>query len=262
MSELTKSQQIDALIDELFSEDVEKSMIKDAPPQKETADEALKDKDVKWEDDDKRKDAGRPRQISDVPKVDTDGKRANDYDSQVAAKNEDAKKKEDDQVAPPKEMKKGFLDEEYKEYQALKKAQAEQKHLEELRKAREDQSDLIKSAVLEATSEIRNENLQLRKAMEEQSDLIKAMANKPQRKRSITNMTALEKSHGGGVPSDAPSAQEMKAIALDVGESLVKSKRLTVEHVVELENTGYIFDPEARQILEGEIRKEINKRYR
>jgi len=139
--ELMKS--IDAMIDDLFTEetieksedtpieskeddvedtanegDVEKSMIKDIKPQKETADEG--EKPPKGQDDDKRG-AGRPKEISDVPKVDTDGKRAKDYDKDITDKKseKDGKNPEQSQVVPAKELvkKSEFSEEEYAEYQ-------------------------------------------------------------------------------------------------------------------------------------------------
>lgn len=250
MENLEKS--LDSLIDELFSEEesevVEKSMIKDQAPQKETADEAAKM--IPKAEKDEARDAGRPKQISSIPQVDTDGKRDGEYDGDIATKNEDAKKKEDSQVQVTAEMKKSISDAEWQEFQALKKAQAEKAQEEALAKARKEQTDLIKSAVMEATSEIRKENEELRKALTEQSELIKSMANKPQRSKAITNIAAVEKFQ----KSEAP-ANYSKAEVLDVAESLVKSGKLTMEHVIELEQTGFIYEPEARAALESAVKR-------
>jgi len=272
---------IDGLIDDLFSEDeatVEKSMIKDHKPQDETADEAKAKTPGYGQDDDKRG-AGRPKQISDVPKTDTDGKRAKDYDDAIAEKNENGKKKEDDQVTPPKDMKKSDSEEEkvilksdeldrtttltkseWEEFRTWKAEKQELAKSEEMKKAEAAQADLIKSAVLEATKGLKEENDALKKSLEEQGELIKAVANKPQRKKSVTNIEALEKS--GSKNSNQPSAAEQKAVALDVAEELVKSGKLSLEHAVELENTGFIYDAEPRRVLEVEVKKELNKRYR
>jgi len=252
---------LDLLIDELFIEDeetqkvseepVEKSMVKDMKQSKETADEAVAQ--APKAEDDKKRNAGRPEQISDVPKTDEDGKRSGDYDSDIAKKNEDAKKKEDDQVKPSSEMvkKAAFSDEEYKEYQELKKAKEDSEKEEALKKARAEQSDLIKSAVLEATSEIRKENEELKKSLSEQIELIKSIANKPQKAKAITNLNAVEKFQ----KSDAQSNFFSKKDVLDIAEELVKSKKLSMENVIELENSGYIYDEEARRVLEAEIKK-------
>ena len=81
MSKEAMNKSIDAMIDELFTEaPVEKSIdiSKDA---KTTADAAV-NQAPKGQDDDKRG-AGRPKQISDVPKTDTDGKRDGKYDDDI-----------------------------------------------------------------------------------------------------------------------------------------------------------------------------------
>ena len=194
MEDLNKS--LDLLIDEVFAaagEPVVKAdMIKDENPAKTVADAAVKAA-PKAEKDESRN-AGRPDQIADVPQVDTDGKRAGDYDKDIAAKQEDGKKKEDDQVTPAKELvKKSFSDAEYEEYQALKKAQVAAVQAEVLAKAEARQADLIKSAIGEALSGVKAENEALRKSMTEQADLIKAMANKPQRAKAVTGLQAVEK---------------------------------------------------------------------
>lgn len=252
MSDLNKS--IDSLIDELFAEPVEKSnMIKDQKPQKETADEAV-NAAPKSEKDEKR-DAGRPKQISEVPQTDTDGNRAGEYDGKIAAEHTDAKKKEDSQVEVPQQMKKSentLTDEEVAEYRALKKAKKQERKAEDLRKAQTMQVDLIKSAVIEATSGLRKENEDLRKSMEEQGNLIKSMANKPQKSKAVTNVQAVEKFQKS---SSGSGNTFSKSELLDVAEDLVKSKQLTVEHVIELENNGFIYDNEARRVLEREINR-------
>jgi hypothetical protein len=245
--ELNKS--IDSLIDELFAEEkVEKSMIKDKNPAKETADEATAQA-PKGEKDEKR-DAGRPKQISEIPQQDTDGNRAGDYDGKIAMEHSDAKKKEDPQVTPPEQMKKALTEEEYAEYKALKKAKKQERKAEKLQKARTEQVDLIKSAIAEATSGLRSENEDLRKALKEQGHLIKSMANKPQKPKAITNVQAVERFQKSG------SAETLsKADLLDIAEELVKAKKLTMEHAIELENTGFIYEPEARAIFEREVAK-------
>lgn len=243
--QLNKS--IDTLIDELFTEEsVEKSMIKDQKPEKETADEAVAQ--VPKSEKDEARGAGRPKQISDVPQTDTDGRRSGEYDGTIAGPHSEATKKEDPQVTPPQQMKKSLTDEEYAEYQALKKAKAEKEAAETLEKTRKEQADLIKSAIGEATSEMRKENEELRKALKEQGDLIKSMANKPQKSKAITSVQAVEK-----FQKSASSNTFSKAELLDIAEDLVKSKKLSMESVIELENTGFIYDPEARGILEREV---------
>ena len=254
MDALNKS--LDLLIDELFADESEAvakaNMIKDEDPAKTTADAAVKAA-PKAEKDEARG-AGRPDQISDVPQVDTDGSRSGDYDKDIAAKQEDAKKKEDDQVKPSKELvKKSFSDAEYEEYQALKKAQSAAQTEEALRKSEARQADLIKSVIAEALSGVKAENETLKKSMAEQNDLIKAMANKPQKGKAITNMIAVEKfQKSEGRPSLS------KSEILDVAEDMVSKGQLPLEIAIEIDDSGSIYDPEMRSILE----REVARRYR
>lgn len=245
--DLNKS--IDVLIDELFAEPIAKAdMIKDANPAKETADEVMKQ--VPKAEDDASRNAGRPKQISDVPKTDTDGSRDGNYDGSIAAKQEDAKKPEDSQVAVPTQLKKSLSDSEWDEYQAFKAAKAQ----ETLQKAKLEQVDLIKSAVAEVVAPLKSENADLRKALAEQADLIKAIADAPQRSKAVTNVQAVEKFQ----KSQSSSNRLSKSEVLDVAEELVKSGKLSMENCIEIENSGFLFDPEARSVLE----KEIARRYR
>jgi hypothetical protein len=239
---------IDALIDDLFAEPVEKSMIKDANPAKETADEATKQA-PKSEKDEARGE-GRPKQISDVPQTDEDGKRSGEYDGTIAAPQADAKKKEDSQVEAPEHMKKSVTDAEWEEYQALKKAKTDKEAAETLQKARKEQADLIKSAVTEAIASVKTENEDLRKALKEQGELIKAMANKPQKSKAVTNVNAVEK-----FEKSRSVDTFSKAELLDIAEDLYKSKKLDMEHVIELDNNGFIFDDQARALVEREAAK-------
>lgn len=239
---------IDALIDEMFADDkiVKADMIKEQKPQKETADEAVAQA-PKSEKDEKR-DAGRPKQISEIPQTDTDGNRAGDYDGKIAMEHKDAKKPEDPQVEVPSIMKKSLTDSEWQEYQDLKKAREAATRQEDLRKARQENADLIKSAVVEAVSGLRGENDDLRKALKEQGDLIKSMANKPQKGKALTNVQAVERFQ------KSQNAETMSRVeVLDVAEDLFKAGKLEMNSVIEMENTSYIYDPEQRGILEREI---------
>lgn len=245
--ELLKS--IDEELDNLFSEEesVEKSVdiSKDA---KTKADEVV-NKAPKGEDDEKRG-AGRPKQISDVPDTDMDGKREGDYDASISNKQKEEENPEKDQVKEKNQVKKALSEEEYAEYMELKKAKEESAKEEALKKAREEQRDLIKSAIAEATAEIRKENEELKKSLTEQSEMIKAMANKPVRRKSIDNVAALEKSQAEDSKPETFSKSEM----LDKAEELFKSGALKADHVIELENTGFIYDPTARATLEKALK--------
>jgi hypothetical protein len=273
--DLTKS--IDSMIDDLFAEKVQKS--EDASnlnPGKSSTRADQETNAAPKSQDDVSRGAGRPNQISDVPNTDEDGKRAGKYDEDIAKKqaeeeNEEGKKQADakrsDQTmgrqvsekpagAP---MAKSISAEEYAEFQAFKKAQAEKSREEVLRKAKEDQRDLIKSAVKEATSALAKENSDLKKSISETNELVKAMAERPQRRKSIEGLQALEKSQG-----DTPAAQGpqpfSKSEMLDVAEELVmkshanKDMLFRDEHLIELENTGFIFEKRAREHFENALK--------
>lgn len=253
--ELIKS--IDQELDSLFAEEtpeaeesVEKSIdiAKDASTK---ADEVV-NKAPKGEDDEKRG-AGRPKQISDVPSTDMDGKREGEYDGSISSKQKEEDSPEADQVKEKNQVKKSLTEEEYAEYMALKKAKEEAAQAEILKKNREEQMDLIKSAVREATNDLRKENEELRKSLTEQSQLVKAMAERPVRRKSIDNVAALEKSQseGGEKKPESFSKSEM----LDAAEKLLAKgvSGFKLDHVIELENTGFIYDANARALLEKEV---------
>jgi len=93
----------------------------------------------------------------------------------------------------------------------------------------------------------------LKKSLEEQTTLIKSIANKPQKSKAVTSVQAIEKSFGS---EGEPKEESLnKAELLDIAEELIKAKKLTVEQVIELENTGYIFDETARGVLEREVKR-------
>lgn len=277
--ELNKS--IDLLVDELFAEkseeqpeNVEKS-IDIAQDSKTTADAAV-NQAPKAEKDEARG-AGRPAQISDVPQVDQDGSRDKQYDAAISERdgvedeNEEAKKQANSidqtsdkgrmadkpaapKMAPFKKSESGeevveVSKDEYEAYQAFKKSQEEAKKQEELKKAERFQADLIKSAVTEAVSGLKAENEELRKSMKEQSELLKAFANKPQQPKSITGIEALEKS----VAPEDKSQYFTKSEMLDAAEELVKSGSLTIDDVIELENTGSLVDSRKRVLVEKKL---------
>lgn len=276
-NELKKS--VDTLLDEIFG----KSMDHIEP--KHTADAALAG--VPESEDDASRGAGRPAQISDVPKNDTDGKRAGNYTGTIASEQAEEgnpegkqstielRKKEEEEEGSKAKMpgmeaseekaaetaaekdepattvakSHQLSEEEYKEFVELKKSKEAEKKAEILKKAKEEHATLIKSVVLEATKGIRDENEALKKALQENTDLIKSMASKPKAPVAITSMSALEK--GGSQPS---SNKLSKDEVVDIAESLHKSGELSLDQVIEISQTGYVFDPSARAVLEKAVR--------
>lgn len=271
--DLNKS--IDSLIEEIFAEPVQKGdALNIAGDAKTTADAALAG--VPAMQDDASRGAGRPKQISDVPKNDEDGKREGSYDASIASnqaeeENEEAKKqaKSIDQTTAagrmgegPKmkdpRLSKSLTEEEYAEFEAFKKAKSEQEEKskqEELKKAEDlkkaELETLVKSAVAAAIEPVKKENEELKKSLGESQALIKAMASQPQRSKSITGIEALEKS----TPEYTGPQEFSKAEKLDAAESLVKAGKLPLEAVIELENTNTVFNKDWQRAIERELEK-------
>jgi hypothetical protein len=277
--DLNKS--IDLLLEEVFSEEVSKGSPLDlAADSKTTADAAIASAPAMQ--DDASRGAGRPKQISDVPKNDQDGKRDGAYDASIAGTQaedepEETKKqiKAIDQVSTAGHMaskpvapktapfKKSdgteISDSEYAEFQAFKKSQADAaeaaKKSEDLRKAesaKRDQEDLVKSAVAAATAKLTKDNEDLRKSFKETSDLIKAMASQPVRSKSITGIDVLEKSLA---PEDKGPEAFTKNDILDAAFELAKSGKIADTVVSEIEMTGRVSDAGARQTIEKFLEK-------
>jgi hypothetical protein len=271
--DLNKS--IDTLIDELFSEPVKKGENFEVANASKTTADAVVNAAPKAQNDDARG-AGRPKQISSVPNVDQDGKRSSEYDAAIAAKqaeeeNEEAKKQalavtqvskeghmgEGKKMHDPR-LSKSISDEEYAEFEAFKKSQADAKAKaaqEDLRKAEDlkkaELQDLIKSAVNSAVSGIRQENESLKKSLDKSNELIKAIASQPQRSKSVTGIDALEKSmHEGSGKTEFTKSEK-----LDAAEALVKAGKLPMDAVIELENTNTVFNKSWQAAIEAQLQK-------
>lgn len=266
--DLNKS--IDSLLDQYFAdeESVEKS-IDIAKDSEKTADEAVAKAPAMQKDE--ARNAGRSKDIHDQPQRDNDGQRSKDYDSAITENEDQEDEPEETDQSPaidqasegkgrmkssglapkmkPFKKSEEIDDEEWTAFQEFKKSQAKAEQEEELKKARQEQEDLIKSAVEAATSKQQEEISDLKKSLEESNALIKAMASQPQKPKSVTNVSALEKSQEG-VERDSFSKSEM----LDAAEDLAKSKTIPADVVVELEMTGYVANPQYRQEIERKLR--------
>lgn len=271
--DLNKS--IDSLIEDLFAEPVAKSDdLNVAGASKTTADAAIASA-PKMQDDGSRG-AGRPKQISDVPQNDEDGKRDGSYDASIASnqseeENEEAKKqaKSIDQTTSAGRMGEGpkmkdprLSKSEQEELEAFRKAKADsESKAEELRKSEEikkadeikkaELETLVKSAIASALEPVKKENETLKKSLDESQALIKAMAGQPQRSKSITGVEALEKS----TPEGQGQTEFTKKDKLDAAERLVMKKSLPMDAVIELENTGTVYNKQWQQQIEAELQK-------
>jgi len=264
--ELNKS--IDALIDELFVEEVvvEKSI--DIVGDSSTQADKVANSAPSFQSDEARG-AGRPKQISDVPKNDEDGVRAKQYDSSIS---EDAKEEDQDEIKQVSDMsqieeknrmggkaeapkmapfKKSLTEDEFNEYLELKKAK-EIANQEEIKKAQvQEKEDLIKSVVEKTSEKFVGKIEELTKSLNEQKELVKSFAKRPRQSKSITNVEAVEKSMG----SEGQPKEEFftKSEMLDAAQDLALNKSVSEfrdDHMIELENNGYIYDAQARTILE------------
>lgn len=258
--QLTKS--IDAMIDEMFAAPVEKSL--DIAQMAKTTADAAVNAAPKAQNDDARG-AGRPKQMSDVPEKDEDGARAKEYDSAISQDQKASDQPEASQVKMAGQdkgeqkkdnggagMMKSVDEKEYAEFLAFKKAQEDQKKEETLKKAQNEQRTLLKSIIREATAPLMKENEELKKSLNETQELVKSMAERPQRRKSVDNIQALEKSQ----TEDAGPQSFSKSEMLDAAEELVMAKSQTFrdDHLIELENTGYVYDNAARMTLENKLK--------
>lgn len=276
--ELVKS--IDALLEDLFAEESVEKSIDIAKDAETKADEAA-NKAPKAQKDEARG-AGRPKQISDIPQTDMDGRRDSEYDDSISdEKKEDEPEEAKKQAKTMDQTKEGgrakaskapemkpfkksleVSEEEYAEFEAFKKskAEAEAKAAEEaeLKKAevaKKEQEDLIKSAVAAALEEHKKENAELRKSLSEQQELLKAVASQPMQPKSITSVQALEKSMDPAMEGEKEPESLTKSEMLDVIEGLIKSKRLPEDALYEYDMTGGIYSAEHRKIVEETINK-------
>lgn len=201
--------------------------------------------------DEKEGDNGRPKDLSQKPYRQANGASTGSYDATIA---EPAMKPKDETTVSKS------VEISAEDYEFLQKAKAEKAaaaEAESLRKANTEQSDLIKSAVVEATADIVRKNDELQKALVETQNLVKSMANRPQARKSISSVASLEKSFVSHEDETAEPKNFTKSEMLDVAEELAKSgtPKFNMEHVIELENGGYIYNPAARALLEAELRK-------
>lgn len=277
--ELNKS--IDELIDQVFSEEsssedsVEKSI--DIAGDADTkADEAANKAPKAMKDE--ARGAGRPKQISDIPQSDTDGRRDSEYDGSISEMAKDKDQEEIDQVSDMSQVEekgrmggkaqapkmkpfmKSLSEEEYEEYQALKKAK-EDAEAEELKKAEaQKQEDLIKS-VVERTAEkvsaqYKEEVEGLKKSLAESNEMVKAMAEAPRTAKSVTGIEQLEKSSDAPKQSAAEtlSKSEVKDIALEAFEKGV----ITEDEAIEIDNNGFIFNEQAMNRFKAYVEKKYS----
>lgn len=260
---------IDSLVDEYFGKSSENFEV--APAAKTTADKVMAE--VPGSQDDAARGAGRPKDDHDVPKTDTDGNAAKGYDAvqagQAEVENPEAKQAgaatqisgegrlgEKKHMTDPRLSKSLEEDPEYKEFLAFKKAKKEQEDLKKADDLKKAQTDLIKSAVEQALTPYKKENEDLRKAFQQQSDLLKAIAGQPREAKSITSIDVVEKSLDPSGQPRKEAGEFTRKEKLDAAEALVMKKSLPADAVIELENTGTVYNAEWRRLIEEELQKQ------
>lgn len=154
--------------------------------------------------------------------------------------------KEFSQIKLPEHMKKAedTVTISKEEYEALKATQAES--------MKKSEEALIKAEVEKVTGNLRKENEELKKSVEETKNLIKSFLKKPQPRKSISSVGALEKSAGETITEE--SKEFSKSEKLDAAEALVKSGQLSDEDVIELDTTGTFLDPRKKDAVERKLR--------
>lgn len=201
------------------------------------------------EDEEEGKKRGRPEDLSQMSKRDMKtGESKGKYDASITS----PAKKVPNETTVAKSIEVSEED-----YEILVKAKADRKE-RELKKAQTEQISLMKSAIEEAIRPLKEENEELKKSLASFSEtqaLVNKLAKKPQPRKSISSVQVMEKSFGN--PGGAIEGGEetfTKSEKLDAAEELVKSGKLTVTQAIELEDTGYIYEREARETLERHLK--------
>jgi hypothetical protein len=267
MDRATLEKSLDKLIDEMF---MKKSDQPGMPEPKKTegnpqtpelaekvktADSGEKPAEGEEEKDGTR---GRPKDPSNMSARSADGASSLDYPSSVSS--EAAVPAHETTVAKSEKIE--ISKEDFEILQKAKAAKDEAAKEEVLKKARAEQATLIKSIVIEATKEIREDNTKLSKSLSETQkslgetqELLKKALSKPKPRQSVSSVAVLEKSFGGNAPEDKKGQETFsKSDMLDAAERLVKAKKLPVEAAIELEDTGFVYNPRYRALLEQELK--------
>jgi hypothetical protein len=258
-AQLEKS--LDRLIDEMFmkkSDGMPEPKKAEGNPQTPELAEKVKtaDSGEKPEEGEEEKDGtrGRPKDPSKMSDRSADGASSLEYPSSISS----------EAPTPAHETtvaKSEKIEITKEEFEILAKAKADAK-AETLRKAREEQATLIKAIVVEATKEIRSENAELRKSLGETKEMLAKALRQPKQRQSVSAVSALEKSFGDNTPEAKKAGEEKftKSEMLDAAERLVGAGKIPVEVAIELEDTGFIYNPSHRKALEQELVNPTTKR--
>lgn len=244
-------------MDELIGKEPKKSSAKLplSGDSKQTADEGESPKKAKNEEDGER---GRPKDPSNMNKRDQYGDAKADYDDDYTAP---AKKPAHETTVAKSEEKPETVTLSKEDFEVLKKAAdaiLAQSKQEKLEKVKEEQVDLIKSAVSDATKDIRDELKKSQEQNDELAKLVKSIGKRPRVQKSISNVGALEKgfvdesgSRSSGDQGEVFSKSEM----VDAAEALVQDGQLRLDDAIELQSTGTLYNAESRAKVEAKLRE-------
>ena len=201
-------------------------------------------------------DRGRPAETHYVPDVDdelSDGLGYNNVQFETA-KIEDADEESephaDENDEDVKKVKKGFLISK-SDYELLLRAK-KMMQKRELEKSMKMQETLIKSVVSNELQSLKHENEELKKMIKETNSMMKSFGSRPQERKSVANVTALNKSFVNRDEIESPQ-QFSKSEILDATERLVKSGALPVNALIEIERSKHIENPMHRKLIEREL---------
>lgn len=266
--DISENEELQKSLDGLITDYFEKGSAVDIYGDASTTADAAVNQAPKGQDDAARG-AGRPDQISDVPDKDQDGKRAGTYDADITENEGKEDEPEETNQSPSidqnsgtgrikqtpkapdmKPFKKGEDGMDHQaNYERLLKAEQEQiEEAEALRKS-EQEAEVLQKAVTVALEPLQKAFDEVKAENEELKTLVKSIAKTPQQPRSVTNITTLEK--GGQPPVDPENFS--KADKLNAAEECVMEKSIPMEAAIELENTGTIYNPEHRRIVEQKL---------
>jgi len=245
---------IDQLVEELFTtNDAIQKM--DVGTSHTLADEALAKVPNSPKDTDR---AERPKQLTQIPEGQGEQMSEGTYDKDITSNLDEELQPEEAKTqsnasAPTTSMNKSISEEEYNEYQSLKAERIKLNQEQELEKSQKLMEQVVARAVEATAAKFQAENSDLKKSVEEMKQAFTNMASKPQARKSIESVVAIEKSQKKMEPT-AYSRQEV----LQAVEDLVLSKshpQFKIEHIAEMEQFGNLSDPSLRKDVENYLNR-------
>ena len=260
MSEVEKREELlkaaKTLVDEFFVKDEEVSKAK---PGESLADAHMAE--VPGSTDDDKMNHGRPKEISDVPKKDKDGKRASSGLDAITSNKDlelepaEAKTQSKTLQAPTgqtvtvkdvlPEQRLYLSKDQVDEYEELKKAKADSERKEKIEADEKRQKDIVKAAVSDEMKGLKDLVKSLVDKSSAQDQLLKSIDASPATTpKAITNVDAIEKAK---TPDAAPQAIT-KSTVLDALEKLWEDKKIPDTILIDYEMTNKLSNEVANMV--------------